>query len=114
MEQVRGRLNGVNGSFALQHYGSMEAGNFDLNVRMVPGSGTEGLAGIAGAMTILIDAGKHPIPWTTRCPKRTRLKTYGTFRPSPTSSTIHRRYQIERQSIARHLPVVGERVGCPS
>jgi len=59
MEQVTGRLNGVNGSFALQHFGSMEAGNFDLNVRIVPGSGTEGLAGIAGAMTILIDAGKH-------------------------------------------------------
>ncbi|HEY1984396.1 MAG TPA: DUF3224 domain-containing protein [Terracidiphilus sp.] len=59
IEQVTGTLGGVSGSFALQHFGTMEAGNFDLTVQVVPGSGTDGLAGIAGSLTILIDAGKH-------------------------------------------------------
>jgi hypothetical protein len=59
IEQVTGTLHDVNGSFALQHFGSMQAGRFDLTVKIVPGSGTEGLEGIAGVMTIMIDAGKH-------------------------------------------------------
>jgi len=59
MEFVTGTLGGHSGSFALQHSGTMEGGKFNLHVVVVPGSGTGGLAGISGTMTIVIAAGKH-------------------------------------------------------
>ncbi|MBS1806227.1 MAG: DUF3224 domain-containing protein [Acidobacteria bacterium] len=59
IEQVTGELNGRNGSFALQHFGTMEENKFDLIVKVVPGSGTGDLSGIAGNMTIAIANGKH-------------------------------------------------------
>jgi hypothetical protein len=59
MEQVTGTLHGRRGSFALQHFGSMQDGKFDLNVRVVPGSGTGELEGIAGDLTIIIESGRH-------------------------------------------------------
>ena len=59
IEQVTGALNGRNGSFALQHFGTMEDNNFNLTVKVVPGSGTGDLAGISGTMTITPVNGKH-------------------------------------------------------
>lgn len=59
MEQVRGTLDGVVGSFALQHFGTMNGGKFELNVIVVPGSGKGDLAGIAGTMKILIGGRQH-------------------------------------------------------
>jgi hypothetical protein len=59
MEQVRGTLNGRTGGFALQHTGTMMRGAAELNVTVVPDSGTGQLAGLAGKMTIKIDEGKH-------------------------------------------------------
>jgi expansin (peptidoglycan-binding protein) len=59
MEHVTGTLHERTGSFALQHFGSMQNGKFDLNVRVVPGSGTGELEGIAGDLTIIIESGKH-------------------------------------------------------
>ena len=59
MEQVTGKLGARTGSFALQHFGTMQGGQAELNVRVVPGSGTGELEGIAGAMTITNTAGKH-------------------------------------------------------
>ena len=59
IEQVTGSLNGRNGSFALQHFGTMEENKFDLIVKVVPGSGAGELSGIAGSMTIAIANGKH-------------------------------------------------------
>jgi len=59
MEYVTGTLGGHTGSFALQHSGTMEGGKFNLNVVVVPGSGTGALAGISGTMNIIIAAGKH-------------------------------------------------------
>jgi expansin (peptidoglycan-binding protein) len=59
IEQVSGNLHGKSGSFALQHFGTMDQGKFDLNVRVVPGSGTGELEGITGTMTIIIEGGKH-------------------------------------------------------
>lgn len=59
IEQVTGTLQGHTGSFALQHIGTMEGGNFKLSVTVVPGSGTGALAGIAGTMVITIADGKH-------------------------------------------------------
>ena len=58
-ELVTGTLNGKRGSFILQHKGTMRKGVYVLNVTVVPDSGTDELAGIAGAMTIIIDGGKH-------------------------------------------------------
>ena len=40
IEQVTGALSGKSGSFALQHFGTMEENKFDLLVKVVPGSGT--------------------------------------------------------------------------
>jgi hypothetical protein len=37
----------------------MQDGKFDINVRVVPGSGTGALEGIAGSLTILIESGRH-------------------------------------------------------
>jgi hypothetical protein len=59
VEQVTGILHGHTGSFALQHIGSMEGGNYKLSVAVVPGSGTAQLTGIAGTLTIVIANGKH-------------------------------------------------------
>jgi len=59
IERVTGTLHGRSGSFGLQHTGTMDKGNFQLTVTVVPGSGTGGLAGIAGTMTIIITNGKH-------------------------------------------------------
>lgn len=59
IEQVTGSLHGKHGSFALQHFGTMDQGKFDINVKVVPGSGTAQLAGIAGVLTILIEGKKH-------------------------------------------------------
>ena len=59
IEQVTGVLNGRSGSFALQHFGTMEENKFDLLVKVVPGSGSGELTGISGAMTIAVANGKH-------------------------------------------------------
>ena len=59
MERVTGTLKGRAGSFVLQHSGTMTRGAPQLSVTVVPDSGTGQLAGLAGTMTIKIDAGKH-------------------------------------------------------
>lgn len=59
MERVNGTLDGKKGSFLLQHIGTMGDGKFEMNVSVVPGSGTGELTGIAGKMTIIIEGGKH-------------------------------------------------------
>ena len=59
MERVTGTLGGKQGSFTLQHSGSMDKGAQSLTVTVVPDSGTEELVGLAGTMNIIVDAGKH-------------------------------------------------------
>jgi cyanophycinase len=59
MERVTGELEGRKGSFVLQHSGSMDRGAPTLVVTVVPDSGTDGLTGINGRMTIRIEGGKH-------------------------------------------------------
>lgn len=59
IEQVTGTLEGHSGAFALQHMGTMNQGKFELNVVVVPGTGTGELVGIEGKMTIIIAGGKH-------------------------------------------------------
>ncbi len=60
MERVTGTLNGRQGSFVLQHSGTLNRGTAQLSVSVVPDTGTGELAGIAGTMSIKIEAGgKH-------------------------------------------------------
>ena len=60
IERVTGTLGGRRGSFALQHNATMTDGTPCLNIIVVPGSGTEELAGLDGTMKIVIEAGgKH-------------------------------------------------------
>jgi hypothetical protein len=59
IEQVTGSLQGRTGSFALQHFGTMEDNKFDLVVKVVPGSGSGELTGISGSMQIIVANGKH-------------------------------------------------------
>ena len=59
LELVTGKLNGKRGSFILQHNGTMSKGVYMLHVTVVPDSGTDELAGIAGTMTIIIEGSKH-------------------------------------------------------
>ncbi len=59
LERVTGTLGGRKGTFALQHSGVMAHGKAEMTVTVVPGSGTDGLAGLSGAFRILIEGGKH-------------------------------------------------------
>ena len=56
IEQVSGALHGRRGTFALQHNGTMARGVGDLAISVVPDSGTDDLTGLAGQMSIAIDA----------------------------------------------------------
>jgi hypothetical protein len=56
---VTGTLKGKNGSFALQHSGTMNRGAPHLTINVVPDSGTGQLEGLIGTMAIDIAAGKH-------------------------------------------------------
>lgn len=59
MERVTGTLGGKKGSFALQHFGTMNRGKQHLRIEIVPDSGTDGLAGISGTLDIIIEMGAH-------------------------------------------------------
>ena len=59
LELVTGKLNGKQGSFILQHRGTMRKGAYVLSVTVVPDSGTGELAGLAGEMKIIIEGAKH-------------------------------------------------------
>lgn len=60
VERVTAKLHGRNGSFALVHKGVMTRGAQQLDLAVVPDSGSGELAGISGKMAIIIAAdGKH-------------------------------------------------------
>jgi Protein of unknown function (DUF3224) len=59
MERFTGTLQGKKGGFSLQHHGTMGGGKFEINVYVVPGTGTGDLAGISGTLKIIIEGGKH-------------------------------------------------------
>ena len=70
LEKVTGTLAGRSGSFALQHWGMMDKGTPDLKIAVVPDSGTDGLAGLSGTMTIDIQpGGKHFYTFTYTLPQ---------------------------------------------
>ncbi|MFL6286708.1 MAG: DUF3224 domain-containing protein [Pyrinomonadaceae bacterium] len=59
IEQVTGKLGGRDGTFVLQHSGTMERGVGRLTVSVVPDSGRGELEGLSGTMEIVIEEGQH-------------------------------------------------------
>jgi Protein of unknown function (DUF3224) len=69
IERVTGTLNGRRGGFILHHLGIMVRGAPQLNVTVVPDSGTVDLVGLAGTMTIIITDGKHSYDFAYSLPE---------------------------------------------
>lgn len=59
IEQVVGTLAGKQGSFVLQHFGSMDKGQDSLILNVIPDSGSNELTGLSGKMAIRIEGGNH-------------------------------------------------------
>jgi hypothetical protein len=59
IEIATGSLNGKQGSFALQHFATMDGSGPKMQVIVVPGSGTGELKGIEGTFTIRAEDGQH-------------------------------------------------------
>ena len=59
IERVTGTLHGRSGSFVLQHHATMTRGAPQLDIIVVPDSGTGELTGLTGTMMITITDGKH-------------------------------------------------------
>ena len=59
IEKVTGTLNGRRGTFYLQHNATMNRGIGELNIIVIPDTGSDQLSGLTGKMNIIIEAGKH-------------------------------------------------------
>jgi hypothetical protein len=59
IEQVAGSLSGMQGSFVLQHFGTMNKGKDRLILDVVPDSGSGELSGLTGEMIIKVEEGQH-------------------------------------------------------
>ena len=71
LEKVTGKLHGRGGSFVLVHRALMVGGMpQEWTVTVVPGSGTDELAGLAGSMQITIADGKHGFDFSYTLPVR--------------------------------------------
>jgi Protein of unknown function (DUF3224) len=70
IERVTGTLHGRSGSFSLQHSGTMNRGVPKLSVSVIPDSGAGELVGLAGALSIIIEGGKHSYEFDYTLPER--------------------------------------------
>ncbi|MEP6590656.1 MAG: DUF3224 domain-containing protein [Gemmatimonadota bacterium] len=68
IERVTGTLQGKRGAFALQHSAWMAGGEQGLTITVVPGSGTEELAGLQGTFLIIITGKDHAYEFTYSLP----------------------------------------------
>ena len=59
IEVVSATLDGKTGTFALQHLGIADRGAQTLTCRVIPDSGTDGMAGLVGEMQIVVEGGAH-------------------------------------------------------
>jgi Protein of unknown function (DUF3224) len=59
IERVSGTLASRSGTFILQHNATMTDGVPQMNIIVVPGTGTGQLTGLTGTMAIIIKDGKH-------------------------------------------------------
>ena len=64
IERITGMLQGRSGSFVLVHRGVMTKGAQDLHISVVPDTGTDGLEGLSGTLSIRIAEGKHYYDFT--------------------------------------------------
>ncbi len=69
IESFEGELAGRAGGFTLFHVGRMSAEGQSLDVRVVEGSGTGGLQGLLGTMTIIIEGGEHRYEFDAELPE---------------------------------------------
>ena len=69
MEKINGTLHGRKGTFILYHAGSMTKAGQQMNIYVVPDSGTGELTGITGKFTIIITDGKHSYDFEYTLPK---------------------------------------------
>jgi hypothetical protein len=74
IDHVTGNLEGRQGSFMLQHSGSMNRGVATLSIMVVPDSGTDELAGLRGTLSINIIDGRHFYDFIYSIPAQGRLK----------------------------------------
>jgi len=72
IEVLTGKLAGRSGSFALQHFATMDPKGLNMNVKVTPGSGTGELKGIEGTFQIIISNGKHSYDFEYQLPGNTR------------------------------------------
>jgi hypothetical protein len=70
METVRGTLAGRRGSFVLQHSSTMESGAASQAIQVVPGSGTDELAGLSGRLDISREDGRHAYEFAYSLPTK--------------------------------------------
>lgn len=71
METVRGRLEGREGSFVLQHSSTMARGEPTQSITVVPDSGSGALTGLTGRMTIdIAPGGAHSYRFEYTLPAR--------------------------------------------
>ena len=77
IDHVTGNLEGRQGSFVLQHSGSMNRGVPTLSIMVVPDSGTDELAGLSGTLSINVIDGKHFYDFIYSVPEQGRLKATG-------------------------------------
>jgi hypothetical protein len=68
IERVSGTLKGHSGTFVLQHNATMTNGVPQLNIIVVPGTGTGQLAGLTGTLNIIIKEGKHSYDFSYSLP----------------------------------------------
>ena len=59
IDHITGTLEGKTGAFVLQHVGTMGRGAASMSINVLPDSGTGGLAGIAGTLTIRVVDKQH-------------------------------------------------------
>jgi hypothetical protein len=59
LERMTAKLPGHSGSFVLEHNATMNRGDPQLNIFVVPDSGTGELSGLSGSMKIRIENGQH-------------------------------------------------------
>ena len=59
IDHITGTLDGKTGGFVLQHVGTMGRGAASMSINVLPDSGTGGLAGIAGTLTIRVVDKQH-------------------------------------------------------
>ena len=68
IERVSGTIAGRRGTFVLQHNATMDRGSPSLTIAVVPDSGSDELAGLAGTMQIKIEGGQHFYEFTYTLP----------------------------------------------